>query len=338
MEQSPDLVIETARCAPFHLALAADPIGSAGSYDGFLCVEVPGPWQRDMSLHEPYHSLMAGSKALVGADGRHWRPQGLRCDGTSGRRTVLAFDRGPARSDAVGGAYRRRQWSVAHDEVVDLCRGLLLDDGSAAGHSQDRVEVDEDVVDLLVCTHGRRDVCCGSLGTTLHGELTTALADEPGVRLWRTSHTGGHRFAPTALTFPDGYGWAHLDVRTARHLVRREVDPSELASSCRGLSSLDGAPSQTADRAALVEVGWRWLDAERSVTVTAFRRDTLATMVRVVGRWPDGSVCGFDVCVEVERHVPQSTCGALDSPSYGTEPVWRAASIDRVDQGSLGAV
>ena len=48
---------------------------------------------------------------------------------------------------------------------------------------------------LLVCTHGGRDRCCGSDGT----RLFQALFPPPGVRVWRTSHTAGHRFAPTAI-------------------------------------------------------------------------------------------------------------------------------------------
>ena len=88
---------------------------------------------------------------------------------------------------------------------------------------------------------------------------------------------------------------------------------------------------QTADRAALVEFGWRWLDAERTATVTAFRRDTLATTVRVVGRWPDGTASGVEVVVVVDHHVPQSTCGAMEEPSYGVEPVWGVSSVRPLD-------
>ena len=52
------------------------------------------------------------------------------------------------------------------------------------------------VTDVLVCTHGTRDTCCGSLGTRLWRDL-----DAGGATVRRTSHTGGHRFAPTAVTF-----------------------------------------------------------------------------------------------------------------------------------------
>lgn len=49
---------------------------------------------------------------------------------------------------------------------------------------------------LLVCTHGSRDACCGSLGP----RLAAGLAREHQV--WEVSHLGGHRFAPTLWHLP----------------------------------------------------------------------------------------------------------------------------------------
>ena len=54
---------------------------------------------------------------------------------------------------------------------------------------------------LLICTHGSRDRCCGRLGTILH---RSASARWPDVDVHRISHTGGHRFAPTAILLPSG--------------------------------------------------------------------------------------------------------------------------------------
>ena len=59
---------------------------------------------------------------------------------------------------------------------------------------------------LLVCTNGRRDVCCA-----LHGvALLQALAAEGVTSLWETTHLGGHRFAPTLLTLPDGVNYGRI--------------------------------------------------------------------------------------------------------------------------------
>lgn len=66
-------------------------------------------------------------------------------------------------------------------------RGLVTDDrGAPVGEK------------FLVCTHGSRDICCGSLGPRLAQALRAAGHQE----VWEVSHIGGHRFAPTLWHLP----------------------------------------------------------------------------------------------------------------------------------------
>lgn len=53
----------------------------------------------------------------------------------------------------------------------------------------------------LVCTHGKRDVCCARFGRPLAVLLDRAL---PG-RVWEATHVGGDRFAANVVTVPDGH-------------------------------------------------------------------------------------------------------------------------------------
>jgi hypothetical protein len=59
----------------------------------------------------------------------------------------------------------------------------------------------------LVCTHGTRDRCCAKWGMPLF----EALRQREPERVWQCSHLGGHRFAPTFLTLPDGLLWGRFD-------------------------------------------------------------------------------------------------------------------------------
>jgi len=54
---------------------------------------------------------------------------------------------------------------------------------------------------ILVCGHGRRDACCARLGLPLFDALKPHVAP---LRLWQSSHLGGHRFAPNVLVLPHG--------------------------------------------------------------------------------------------------------------------------------------
>ena len=52
----------------------------------------------------------------------------------------------------------------------------------------------------MVCTHARRDVCCGTHGVPVYNALRRHV---PRELLWRSSHQGGHRFAANVLALPE---------------------------------------------------------------------------------------------------------------------------------------
>ena len=121
---------------------------------------------------------------------------------------------------------------------------------------------------MLVCGHGRRDVCCGSQGTA----LVTGCPRDPArfggtVRLWRTSHTGGHRFAPTAIVLPQGTVWAYLDADALRRITFRQGPLDDLLPRYRGCAGVGPAAVQALEREAFAEVGWEWLDWQRRGSV-----------------------------------------------------------------------
>ncbi len=64
----------------------------------------------------------------------------------------------------------------------------------------------------------------------------------PEVRLWRTSHTGGHRFAPTALVLPSATLWAWADVDLLDRVVGAHGPLSEVVGRYRGCATLGPRP------------------------------------------------------------------------------------------------
>ena len=84
------------------------------------------------------------------------------------------------------------------------------------------------------------------------------------MRRWRTSHTGGHRFAPTALILPQGQYWAYLDEGSLRSILDQSGDPAELAGQYRGSAACGSGAEQAAEREAFVRHGWEWLGWARS--------------------------------------------------------------------------
>ena len=65
---------------------------------------------------------------------------------------------------------------------------------------------------VLVCTHGSRDRCCGVLGGVIFAQLKNQLNMMLPDAVWQVSHLGGHRFAPTALCLPLGLLLGRINV------------------------------------------------------------------------------------------------------------------------------
>jgi hypothetical protein len=316
------------RCAVRHAAEGVDPGGTAPHWDAVLVVEVPAPWPWDISEAEPFRSLCdAPSATITGADGRIWRPQAvLPAEPVEGVRVMAREAAGQA-----AGLFELREWLLppgSPDLQVQLCAALLgSDEPTVARFSMYRDDPAPGTVDLLLCTHGTRDVCCGGSGTSLHAAAVSALDAQPvlGFRLWRSSHAGGHRFAPTGMSFPDGVSWSHLDLHSLLEIASRETAGAALPGHVRGAVSVDGAQAQVADREGFRAHGWDWFGASREVTVVSESTDSCAATVEVSATLPGGERVGVRVAVELAGRIPQPPCGVAEPSEVPEEPVWRVA-------------
>jgi hypothetical protein len=290
------------RCSSFARSEDLDPVGSAGSYRGIVLAEIPLPWPPDITEH----AALAGAAETLGA--ANMRLQGLVPHDRSDprRRRLMAFTRPPGAFDR----YRSRGWTAADNLLGEAVTAIAAGGGDDAGpaFASPGAVVGQDatgeVRHVLVCTHGRRDACCGTLGTHL------ALAPPAlgaGVRVWRTSHTGGHRFAPTALLLPEGTMWAYLDIDRLVGVSQRTLQLDEAARLYRGCTGLDGPEVQAAEREALRSIGWSWLDHRRRGEVLGLAGGQ--SLVRLDAEAPDGRRLAFEATVEVARILPVPDCG-----------------------------
>jgi hypothetical protein len=183
---------------------------------------------------------------------------------------------------------------------------------TSAGHD-DRV--------VIICCHGVRDVCCGSKGT----RLAAALAKHPPntARVLRTSHLGGHRFAPTALVLPEGTMWAFADPELLVGIVDRTIPVEQAIGHYRGCAGFDSPEVQVADGGGLLLEGWDWLDQPRETFVVS-RRDEGAE-VEIHG--PSRS---YRALVGVRRFVPVAGCGEPVDPNDPPQPEYELRAIERL--------
>lgn len=111
---------------------------------------------------------------------------------------------------------------------------------------------------VLVCTNGKRDRCCAKFGMALY----KAFAGVVGTAVWQTTHLGGHRFAPTLMSFPEGVCYGHITPADISNLLTAQKNGELCLPKLRGRAVYD----------AVTQVAEYYLCQEKSVTsLTAFQ-------------------------------------------------------------------
>jgi hypothetical protein len=218
--------------------------GTAARATFFVALEQSGPWGRDAATQSHLPAAVGGSLSASCAE-RGGRLSLIRRPGPHaddhhevGHTAYLAW--------AGDGPWLLRLVVTDPATLLDLdFDALARGDREAVLATTPGAEPAEPV--LLVCTNGRRDVCCAVRGRPV--ALDTA-AVHPG-RVWEASHTGGHRFAPTGVLLPHGATLARLDADLCAELLGRAASdrlPEGVLGPLhdRGRSALSG-PEQAAE-------------------------------------------------------------------------------------------
>lgn len=305
---------EVVRCADHARSIGIDPGGTAIRADRLVLVETSLPWPKPVFDHPTLREI----DPLFKQAGRVTRLLACHPDGHPDTR-IWVFDR-------LDGPTRERIFTVSSpDRLLDLCRCLAAEEQGNEPTSPlvAAPMVDHDMADraVLVCTQGSHDVCCGSDGARF------AQAAEASVdRVFRVSHTGGHRFAPTAMTLPDGRMWAYLVPELLDEIVNRSGDPAQLAQFCRGWWGAETGPAQVAERAVFARMGFEIDELSRTVTCRPVDEsdEHHIGLVRHGGR-------AHVVEVQLHREVPTIGCRKLGGLPAKTAREFSVGTVQPLD-------
>lgn len=113
----------------------------------------------------------------------------------------------------LGGARLVQRSLLASDDLLALDVPAWVE-ALRRGEAVDDTEACTEPL-VLVCTNGRRDVCCAKLGVP----VAQALDAQPELEVWQTTHLGGHRFAATLLQLPQGLCYGRVEPHEAPALA-----------------------------------------------------------------------------------------------------------------------
>lgn len=205
-------------CTDWSLAIDEPMAGTAVYGTTWLFLEYNQPWTAkatsDNSLPQPVQAWLAEQGSWVNG-----RLQFIKQP--RGERTTWAFF---VACFADTGSRLYRFDLASYDDLLRLDLPAIV-----AGETR----YDNDLTtapQILVCTNGKRDVCCALHGVALLRSL--AAANVPG--LWETTHLGGHRFAPTLLTLPEGMNYGRIHPADVPQLLTHQKNGTLWLEKLRG--------------------------------------------------------------------------------------------------------
>jgi len=184
--------------------------------------------------------------------------------------------------------YLRREFQIPNGEDIEMVIGSWIFSVNSQENAQQESSKDS-ITEFLICTHGSIDKCCAKYGTSLYQNALKIAAKQlpDNVRIWQASHFGGHRFAPTAIAFPEGRYYGRLDLRSLVSLLTRTGDIHHHQKTYRGWGILP-YPVQALERELMMRHGWDWFDCRVSYQILYQGEDKKFTQVKMVCQTPSG--------------------------------------------------
>jgi hypothetical protein len=240
-------------CADASKCAQEDIIGTGSNYQTYVLIECCLPWESEAFnskqipqnlkdlVEEVEHSKQKIRFLLINNDQ-------TKC---ANQHKVLIYDK---KNQEFFGGYEKHEFNV---DSIDKVAGIV--ERYLAGEVPDCETENKLSRDILVCTHGSHDMCCARYGNPFYAEAVALVSELElnDVRVWKSSHFGGHRMAPTAIDLTDGRYYGNLDRTSFKSILTRTGDIECLNKVYRGSGVLPN-PIQVLERKLIMFYGWDW--------------------------------------------------------------------------------
>ncbi len=298
-------------CADSSRQAEEDIIGSGTNYQTYVLVECRPPWPSE-AFDSKY--VPQNLKSLVAEiNGANPSVRFLLISSGKLKNTthtkVLIYDN---KKDGLSNGYIRKEFNLESiEQVATVVRQYL--NGDALDYESEKSETNQPR-DILVCTHGRHDKCCARYGAPFYFQSVATISklDLSNVRIWQTSHFGGHRFAPTVIDLPDGRYYGVLDQESFKSILTRTGDVKCLNRVYRGWGILS-TQIQVLERELILRYGWDWFNYKVTGKILEQNSDESEIQAELTFEKPDGSIytCRADLVKnENKTLLLKGSCGA----------------------------
>lgn len=147
------------------------------------------------------------------------------------------------------------------------------------------------------------------------------------IRIWRSSHFGGHRFAPTMIDMPEGRYYGNLSRELCQSILTRTGDIKSLRQVYRGWGILP-KPLQVLELELLLKYGWKWFNNKVAAKIIDQSTDNSTVEVELIVEEPYGYVYNYLAKLvknEAKTVSVKSSCNATQESifvKYALDNLW----------------
>ncbi|NJM68997.1 MAG: sucrase ferredoxin [Scytonema sp. RU_4_4] len=320
--------MDTFFCSDHSRQVGEDIIGSASTHQTYILVECPPPWTSEafqsrwvpenlqILIKEVKRNKLPITFLLIANNLSH------KVDQT----TLLIYQR----KKGLSNGYHKQEFQLINiEQVAAVVRKWLRGDFS----DYDADFQTSTTRDILICTHGSHDKCCARYGNPFYFYATSIISnlELDNVRVWKSSHFGGHRFAPTALDFPDGRYYGGLEQESFQSILTRSGDITFLKKVYRGWGILPHS-LQVLERELILRHGWDWFNYKVAGEIIKQNLDKNIILAELNVEKPDGSLYCYQAKLikdETRTLKLKSSCNATQESvytKYAVDSFWLASN------------
>ncbi|WP_392530433.1 sucrase ferredoxin [Nostoc sp. C117] len=313
-------------CSDYSREAGEDIIGSATNYQTYILVECPLPWTSEafnskwvpqnlrLLVEEVKRAKLPIRFLLIANDLSH----------KVNHTTLLIYQK----KEGLSNGYHKQEFKLPNiEQVAAVVQKWLW------GISINSEVETNTARDILVCTHGSHDKCCARYGAPFYFKVTATTADLnlENVRIWKSSHFGGHRFAPTVIDLPEGRYYGVLDPDLFRSILTRTGDIQCLNKVYRGWGILPAA-LQTLEKELILHEGWDWFNYKVAGKILEQSLDNNMILAELSFEKPSGSLYTYQAKLvkdETKTQKLKSSCNTTHESlitKYAVASVWVTSS------------
>ncbi|MEH2128467.1 sucrase ferredoxin [Nostoc sp.] len=291
-------------CALESRDVGEDPIANAYNFDFFVMIECPTPWINETFNSKPVPDNL---RSIV----KEFAESEISVE------FLLIYNNELKQPDITRVLIFHKPTSFAQEyskyelllsditEVAPLVKKCLFE------KNLDTFINKSNTRDIFICTHGSRDKCCAKFGNPFYRQAKNIVKDleKNNVRIWQSSHFGGHRFAPTAIDFPEARYYARLNSESFTSILTRTGNIEFIKHIYRGWAILPEA-AQVLEREMILIYGWQWLSYKVDYQIIKQADNGEFNRIKLNFIKPDGSLgtVKADVLVDKAKTLYLSDC------------------------------